>query len=148
MKKSMQADELVTAIEVPLPVPGLHFRTYKLSKRYDSDISAVCAAFALRIEGDRIIEARVAYGGMAATPKRAASCEAALSGQPWTESTVRAAMAALGKDFSPLDDMRASAGYRSRTAANLLYRCFLETRPGDPLPAVQTTVFAPLQEVS
>jgi xanthine dehydrogenase small subunit len=148
MKKSMQADELVSAIEVPLPVPGLYFRTYKLSKRYDSDISAVCAAFALRIEGDRIVEARVAYGGMAATPKRAASCEAALSGQPWTESTVRAAMAALGKDFSPLDDMRASAGYRSRTAANLLYRCFLETRPGDPLPAAQTTVFAPLQEVS
>lgn len=146
MKKSMHADEVIEAIELPLPTPDLVFRTYKLSKRFDSDISAVCAAFALRLNGDRIAEARVAFGGMAATPKRAEASEAALRGQRWTEATVKAAMAALQDDFKPLDDMRASASYRSRTAANLLYRFFLETRTSDPLAATETSVFARSQE--
>ena len=139
MKKSMRPDEIVEAIEVPAPRPGWQFRTYKLSKRYASDISAVCAAFALRREGDRIAEARVAFGGMAATPKRAAATEAALAGKPWNEATARAAMAALAKDYAPLSDMRASADYRAATAQNLLYRFFLETRPVQPLPAAMTS---------
>ncbi len=141
MQQSMDADELVVAIDVPLPTPELRFRTYKLAKRYDSDISAVCAAFALRLDGERIVTARVAFGGMAAIPKRASGCEAALEGERWTESTARAAMRALGKDFEPLDDVRASADYRARTAANLLYRCFLETRPDGALAPARTTVF-------
>lgn len=148
MKKAMRPDEVVSVIELPLPEPGLQFRTYKLAKRYDSDISAVCAAFALRIDGEQITQARVAFGGMAATPKRAANCEAALLNQPWVESTVRSAMQTLGDDFAPLDDMRASADYRLRTARNLLYRCFIETRPVDPLPASQTRVFHRIPEVS
>ncbi|NND89449.1 MAG: xanthine dehydrogenase small subunit [Granulosicoccus sp.] len=138
---SMSPEEIVEAIELPLPAPGLVFRTYKLSKRYDSDISAVCAAFALYMDGERIITARVAFGGMAAIPRRASACEAALAGKLWTESTAQAAMAALGNDFTPLDDMRASANYRSRTAANLLYRFFLETRADNALPASRTSVF-------
>lgn len=143
MKKSMREDEIVAAIEVPLPKRSQVFRTYKLSKRFDSDISAVCAAFALTLDGDRIESARVAFGGMAATPKRAAKCEAALGGQSWTEATARAAMAALEQDYRPMTDMRASADYRRQTARNLLYRFFLETRPAQPLPPQRLSVFAP-----
>jgi xanthine dehydrogenase small subunit len=144
MKKAMAADEILEAIEVPLPAkaPGLRFRTYKLSKRFDSDISAVCAAFAIDLDGDRIRRARVAFGGMAATPKRAPAAEAALTGATWNEATARGAMDALGTDYTPLGDMRASADYRRQTAQNLLYRFFLETRPDDPLPAGQSSVFA------
>ncbi|HTT09378.1 MAG TPA: xanthine dehydrogenase small subunit [Burkholderiaceae bacterium] len=144
MKKSMAADEIVAAIEVPLPAADLQFRTYKLSKRYDSDISAVCAAFALRIQASRIAHARVAFGGVAAIPKRAAATEQSLLGQPWNEATARAAMAALDRDYAPLTDMRASAGYRSATARNLLYRFFLETRTDGAaqLAGDQVSVFA------
>ncbi|HYS13898.1 MAG TPA: FAD binding domain-containing protein, partial [Burkholderiaceae bacterium] len=144
MKKSMAPDEIVAAIEVPLPADELQFRTYKLAKRYDSDISAVCAAFALRVQAGRVAFARVAYGGVAAIPKRAAATEQALLGQPWNDTTARAAMAALDRDFQPLTDMRASAQYRSATARNLLYRFFLETRADGStrLAADQVSVFA------
>jgi xanthine dehydrogenase small subunit len=141
MKKSMAGDEIVEAVEVPLPRAGWQFRTYKLSKRYDSDISAVCAAFAIRCDGKRIEEARVAYGGMAATPKHAPATEAALAGNLWNEATARRAMTALASDFAPLTDMRASAAYRAATAQNLLYRFFLETRPDAPLPAERVSVY-------
>jgi xanthine dehydrogenase small subunit len=142
MRKAMESDEFVAAIEVPLPAPGLHFRTYKVSKRYDSDISAVCAAFALHLEGDRIARARVAFGGMAATPKRAAQAEAALIGSVWNEATARAAADALARDYAPITDMRASREYRMQTAQNLMQRFFLETRSADPLPAAAVSVFA------
>jgi xanthine dehydrogenase small subunit len=142
MKKAMAADEIVEAIEVPLPRPSLAFRTYKVSKRFDSDISAVCAAFALDLDGERIAECRVAFGGMAATPKRARVTEAALRGKRWTDETARAAMDAVAADYTPLTDMRASAAYRLQTAQNLLYRYFLETRPDNPLPAARVSVFA------
>jgi xanthine dehydrogenase small subunit len=141
-QKAMAADEVVTAVEVPLRRPQLRFRTYKVAKRYDSDISAVCAAFAFDLDGERIAACRVAFGGMAATPRRAAATEAALSGNDWTEATARAGMAALAVDYAPLTDMRASAAYRMKTAQNLLYRFFLETRCADPLPAAQVSVFA------
>jgi xanthine dehydrogenase small subunit len=142
MQKAMAADEVLVAIEVPLPRPGLAFRTYKLAKRYDSDISAVCAAFALELDGDRIAGCRVAFGGMAATPKRAPATEAALHGRHWTEETVRAAMVALATDYTPLTDMRAGAAYRMRAAQNLLYRYFLETRAAKAFPADRVSVFA------
>jgi xanthine dehydrogenase small subunit len=142
MKKAMADDEILAAIDVPLPTPGLRFRTYKLSKRYDSDISAVCAAFAIALEDGRVERCRVAFGGVAATPRRAPATESALIGKPWTETTARAAMAALDADYTPLTDMRASAAYRAQTARNLLYRFFLETRPDKPLPAADVSVFA------
>jgi xanthine dehydrogenase small subunit len=142
MEKSMLPDEIVEAVEVPFPGGNQQFRTYKLSKRFDSDISAVCAAFAIELTADRVVGARIAFGGMAATPKRATHCEMALSGRPWSEPTVRDAMAALARDYTPLTDMRASSDYRTRTAANLLYRFYLETRPENPLPAEAVSVFA------
>jgi xanthine dehydrogenase small subunit len=142
MKNAMLPAEVLTAIDIPLPIPSLQFRTYKVSKRFDSDISAICAAFAFQFDGDRIKAARVGFGGMAATPKRAAATEAALNGQQWEEATVRAAMAALAIDYAPLSDMRASSEYRLLTAQNLLYRFYLETRSVNPLAAASVSVFA------
>jgi len=127
---------------VPLPRPALRFRTWKLAKRFDQDISAVCAAFAITLEGDTIIDARIAFGGMAATPRRAAQAESALRDQPWNEATLRAAIDALAHDYAPLSDMRASSSYRMRSAQNLLRRFWLETRTDDPLPASAVNVFA------
>lgn len=139
-KTAMQDGEFVAALRVPETGPG-HFRTYKLSKRFDEDISAVCAAFGIDVDDGVVTAARIAYGGMAATPKRASHAEAALLGQPWNEATVQSAMAALADDYAPLTDMRASASYRSRGAANLLYRFWLETRE-DALPAASVNVRA------
>lgn len=142
MKKDLAADEIVTAIEVPLPSATQRFRTYKLSKRFDSDISAVCAAFSIQLIDGLIKAPRMAFGGMAATPKRAPRTEAALDGRPWDEATLALALATLEADYTPLGDMRASASYRKRAAANLLRRFHLETRPDDPLTRTQTSVFA------
>jgi xanthine dehydrogenase small subunit len=127
-KQDRRPGEFVERIAVPKPAAGARFRAYKISKRYDQDISAVLGAFLIRQdEGGRIAEARLAYGGMAATPKRAANAEAALLGRSWTEATVEAAMQALARDFQPITDMRASAEYRLKVARNLLTRLFVET---------------------
>jgi xanthine dehydrogenase small subunit len=141
-QKDLRPGEFVQGLRVPLPRPNLAFRTYKLAKRFDQDISAVSAAFALELDGDTIRSARIAFGGMAATPKRAARAEAALAGRPWTEENMQAAMAALLEDYAPLSDMRASSAYRMRTAQNLLRRFWLETRLEDPLPAQAVNAFA------
>ena len=95
-------------------------------QRFDQDISAVCGCLSITVENGTVTDAKLAYGGMAGIPKRAAHAEAALVGQPWTEDTVRAAMAAYGQDFTPLTDMRASSAYRLETAANMLLRYFHE----------------------
>jgi xanthine dehydrogenase small subunit len=141
-KTAMAPNEVLESIEVPMPAANLRFRTYKISKRYDSDISAVCAAFALRLDGDSIAECRIAFGGMAPTPKRATLAEAALVGHLWTETAARAAGEVLAKDFAPLTDLRASADYRLKVARNLMQRFYLETRAIDPLPVSQVSVFA------
>jgi xanthine dehydrogenase small subunit len=141
-QKDLRPGEFVQALRVPLPRADVRLRTWKLAKRFDQDISAVCAAFAVTLGGDTIIDARIAFGGMAATPKRAANAEAALRGQPWSEVTLRTAMDALSSDYAPLSDMRASNSYRMRTARNLLRRFWLETRVDDPLPASAVNVFA------
>ncbi|HLB13405.1 MAG TPA: xanthine dehydrogenase small subunit [Burkholderiales bacterium] len=126
-RMAMQPGEFVERVLVPLPRTGLQFATYKVSKRFDQDISAVCAAFALVVERGTVGSARVAFGGLAATPKRASACEAALTGRPWTEATCEQAAAALGTDFAPITDMRASAAYRLAVAQNLLRKFHLET---------------------
>jgi xanthine dehydrogenase small subunit len=141
-KKDMRPFEFVQALQVPLPRAGLQFRTYKLAKRFDQDISAVCAAFAFSFDGDVVSDARIAFGGMAATPLRARQTEALLIGQRWTEATLTAAMAMLAHDYAPLTDMRASSEYRSQTAANLLRRYWFETRHEQPLAASALNAFA------
>jgi len=141
-KKAMQPDEFVQAVRVPLPRKDIAFRTYKLAKRFDQDISAVCAAFAISLDGAVVTKARIAFGGMAATPKRAAAAEALLVGKPWDEATVSAAMQALATDYAPLSDMRASSGYRMKAAQNLLKRFWFETRVDAPLPDASVNAFA------
>jgi xanthine dehydrogenase small subunit len=103
-------------------------RVYKISKRYDDDISAVCLAINLRVEDGKVITASIGAGGVAATPVRAIQTEAALTGQPWTQATVRQTMATLRAEFLPISDMRASAAYRSEVLGNLLQRYWLESQ--------------------
>ena len=143
-QKDLQADEFVAALRLPLPQPGVRFRTYKLAKRFDQDISAVCAAFALTLDGEIVKEARIAFGGMAATPKRAGQAEAVLTGRAWNEAALTEAMTALAQDYAPLSDMRASSSYRMKTAQNLLRRFWLETRLDNPLPPSAVNAFAAL----
>jgi len=144
MKSRLEPGEFVEALDVPLPGAQTAVRAYKLSKRFDCDISAVCAGLAITLDGDRVADARFAFGGMAATVKRATAAEAAVRGQPWTEASAAAAAAALAGDFAPLTDLRASAAYRLRVSQNLLRRLWLETRPDGPLAPEQTSVWAGL----
>jgi len=135
-KTARAPGEIVARLHVPLPKSGALFAAYKVSKRLDDDISAVCGVFALEIAGGKIVQARAAFGGMAAIPKRAASCEAALLGQVWSLETAKAAGAALAKDFAPIDDMRASAAYRLKVAGNLVQRFWFETATQTDVRAV------------
>lgn len=130
--------EFIEKIRVPRARDGWSFRAYKVSKRLDDDISAVCGAFNLRIEDGRVREARAAFGGMAAIPKRARACEDALCGQPWNQATVERACQALAQDFTPLSDFRASQQYRLLTAQNLLRKYFIELQS----PHIETRVTA------
>jgi xanthine dehydrogenase small subunit len=144
-KKDMAENEFVAAVRIPTRAGQYakrQFRAYKLSKRFDSDISAVYAAFSFIADGETIREPRLAYGGMAATPKRAAHAEAVLADAQWHEATVQTAMLALSKDYQPLTDMRASSHYRLDTAKSLLYRFWLETRPHNPLDKAKLDVRA------
>jgi xanthine dehydrogenase small subunit len=126
-KQDLAPGEFVESITLPYPEDGAWFRAYKVSKRFDQDISAVLGAFNLVHENGVIARARIAFGGMAAIPKRATAVEAALIGAPWSEATVARAMAAMSEDFAPIDDLRASAAYRLRVAKNLLMRLYIET---------------------
>jgi len=135
-QQDRQPGEFVEAMTIPRHAAAL--RCYKLSKRFDQDISAVCGCFNVTVDGGLVTSARIAFGGMAGIPKRAAAVETALTGQPWTEATVLAALPRFADDFQPLTDMRASAAYRLTTAQNLLTRYFHD------LAGVQTDVLAVL----
>jgi len=127
-KNVMAADEVLAWIKVPRPVPAEQMKVYKISKRYDDDISAVCLALNLHIDKGIVASASVGAGGVAATPVRAVQTETALAGQPWTLETVRQAMTTLRAEFSPISDMRASNAYRSEVLGNLLKRFWLESQ--------------------
>ncbi|HEY9011837.1 MAG TPA: FAD binding domain-containing protein, partial [Devosia sp.] len=126
-KQDRQPGEFVESVTVPLVPKGEQFACYKITKRRDEDISAVCGAFRVRMEGDTVAAITIAFGGMAATPKRAKAVEAALVGKPWTSATIEAALPAFTHDYQPITDMRASAEYRLLAAQNLLRRFHLET---------------------
>ena len=127
-KQDRRAGEFVETIRVPRPAEGDQFAVYKISKRRDEDISALCGAFQLTLGDDgTVAHIRIAFGGMAATPKRARAVEAALLGKPWSEATIADARDAFDEDYKPLTDWRATAEYRQLTAKNLLTRFFLET---------------------
>lgn len=143
MKNQLESGEFVQALAIPLSaVTPRQVRAYKISKRFDCDISALCAGFSIELDGDVVKTIRLAYGGMAATVRRAAGAEAALLGKRWSQEAVNAAKAALASDYQPLSDMRASADYRLQVAQNLLQRFWLETRRQNPLIPQSTSVFS------
>jgi xanthine dehydrogenase small subunit len=120
-------DELLAWIVVPRPAPGEWLGAYKMSKRQEDDISAVCLAVQLHVQDGHITTARIGAGGVAATPARAVQTESALIGQPWNEATLLAAQTAIANEFSPLSDLRASADYRRQILGQLLRRAWLES---------------------
>jgi xanthine dehydrogenase small subunit len=120
-KKDLRPGEFVVSVVIPPPKPGRWFASYKLAKRIDQDISAVCAAFAVEVSGGHVVDARLAYGGMAAIPARAANAEKALVGQPWSEASIDLAVAALPADFTPLE-----------AAGNLLRRFYMQQTANPP----------------
>jgi xanthine dehydrogenase small subunit len=123
-KQDRKPGEFVAGIS--FPENALALRCYKISKRFDQDISAVCGCFNVTVSGGKVTAARIAFGGMAGIPKRAKLAEAALVGKDWSEATVEAAAAAMAGDFTPMSDMRATAGYRMLAAQNLMRRYFLD----------------------
>jgi xanthine dehydrogenase small subunit len=124
----MAPDELLAYIDVPAPAEGEFLRAYKISKRQDDDISAVCLVLNLTLQGGVVQRASIGAGGVAATPARARQAEAALAGQPWTAATARTAGEALQAEFNPISDMRASGAYRRTLLASLLQRYWLESQ--------------------
>ncbi|AYM96968.1 xanthine dehydrogenase small subunit [Acidovorax sp. 1608163] len=133
----MAPDELLVRIVVPKPSATEQLKAYKISKRFDDDISAVCLVLNLDIAGGTVQRASIGAGGVAATPVRAQQTEAALQGQPWTEATVQQAMRVLQAEFSPISDMRASGDYRRTVLGNLLQRFWLESQGGAPASIAQ-----------
>jgi xanthine dehydrogenase small subunit len=131
-KTAMEKDEVIAAIEIPLLKDGTTFTAYKLSKRFDQDISTVIGAYCLRVEDGKVADLRAAYGGMAATTARAQHVEAALIGKPWTAESLRGIDALIAQDFQPMTDHRGTDAYRLRAAANLIRRLQVETTSGQP----------------
>jgi xanthine dehydrogenase small subunit len=134
-KQDRRQSEIVESVFIPRPKGNNVLKVYKISKRFDQDISSVCGAFHLTFHdaGQKLLSARICFGGMAGTPMRARSCERFLRGKPWTDAVVADAIEILRMDFQPISDWRASAEYRQTVAGNLLRRCFLETTGRQPL---------------
>jgi xanthine dehydrogenase small subunit len=135
-KTALAEDEILEAIRIPMPQPDTIYRAHKVSKRFDQDISAVIGAFALTIRDAKIEKARVAFGGMAATPARAYSSEKIMEGAPWSLASALEGGAMIDTDFSPITDFRAGADYRSRVAANLFKRLYNEAAEPDAITDV------------
>ena len=139
-RRDLQPGEFVESVRIPAPVPGRWVAGYKVAKRIDQDISAVCAGIAVEVRAGRVVHAVVAFGGMAAVPRRASACERALLGCAWNAAGIEAAITALAKDFQPLTDHRGSSAYRLQAAGNLLRRFLLEHPDAGPVPAVSAVV--------
>jgi xanthine dehydrogenase small subunit len=142
MKNRLEPGEFVQGLAVPATPARRQVRAYKISKRFDCDISAVCAGLSIELDHGVVASVRLAFGGLAATVRRAAQAEACLLGQVWDSAHLALAQAALAQDFQPLSDMRASSAYRLQVAQNLLRRFWYETRAEDPLPISATSVWS------
>jgi len=130
-ENALAKGEFVERIRIRLINDDIVLRSYKVSKRFDQDISAVCGAYLLRLDGDTVAEIRIAYGGLAAIPQRAVESERLLAGGAWNEDAVQRAMQALTKDFQPISDMRSTEKYRREVSRNLLYRFWLDASAGE-----------------
>jgi xanthine dehydrogenase small subunit len=127
-KNAMAADEILAFVRVPRPLPGEWLRVYKVSKRLEDDISAVCLAISLQAQDGHVTHLSIGVGGVAATPVRARQTEDALTGQAWTEDAVHQAKNCLRAEFQPISDMRASAAYRAQLLDGLMQRFWLESQ--------------------
>jgi xanthine dehydrogenase small subunit len=132
-KTALAADEIIATIRIPLLAPGQSFAAYKVSKRFDQDISAVIAGFRLERQDGKVRRLRAAYGGMAARAMRATRLEAALSGRPWKPAWLADIDGLLAQEFTPITDHRGGAAYRLRAAAGLLRRFQHETTSAAPV---------------
>lgn len=130
-RKNLHSGEFVQAVKIPLPVTARHVKTYKIAKRFGQDISAVCGAFCMELQDNKVSHIRIAFGGMAAIPQRAHHTEQALLHQAWEQATIEQAMPVLAQDYTPLTDMRASSAYRLSVARNLLLKFYLQTSNPD-----------------
>ncbi len=147
-KTLLREAEFIKSIQIPKPVAGQTLKLYKISKRFDDDISAVLAAFFIEITHEqkagkrieKINNVRLAFGGMAAIPKRGANAEAALLQQTFSQQSVAQAKAALSADFQPMTDVRASDKYRMTVAQNLIEKCYLELKHSNPTDVIETRV--------
>jgi len=136
-KTALQPGEFIEQIRIPRATSAARqLRVYKVSKRLEDDISAVCAALHIEVQNGVVIHARIAFGGMAEVAKRASGCEAQLLGQPWQTATIERACQALERDFTPISDFRASREYRIQVAKNLLRRCHIEMTSPETLMRV------------
>jgi len=142
-KTARAPGEFVSAIRIPPRTEALLLRAYKISKRYDQDISAVFACFALAVESGVVRRARIGCGGVAATPVRARKTEAVLEGARWDEALAERAALTLRDEFVPIDDMRATADYRRNVLANLMRRFGLETTGAQTITRVDALVTLP-----
>jgi len=139
-KTLLLPSEFIKSVQIPKPTAGQTLKLYKISKRIDDDISAVLAAFFIERNGQEITNVRLAFGGMAAIPKRAPAAEAVLQGNSLTKETVAAAKEALAADFQPLSDVRASDKYRMKVAQNLIEKCYLELQSPNARKVIETRV--------
>ena len=126
-KTILKKGQFIKSVQIPFSKNNI-FKAYKVSKRIDDDISSICGSFNINIKKNIIKEIFIAYGGMSATPKRALNCEKALLNNDFSKESFILAQKSLEKDFSPIDDVRASANYRKEIAKNLLLKCFLEIK--------------------
>jgi len=126
-KTKLKKGQFIRSIRIPILKNNI-FKAYKISKRIDDDISSVCASFNLAIVNKKIKSIKIAYGGMAAIPKRAIYCEKVLLNSNFSENIILKAQKSLEKDFQPINDMRASKDYRMEIAKNLLIKCFTEIK--------------------
>ncbi|HNY03883.1 MAG TPA: xanthine dehydrogenase small subunit, partial [Bacteroidales bacterium] len=135
-KTDIHPDELITDIIIPKTIPGTRVESFKVSRRKDLDISTVSAAFRLNISEGKVADIILAFGGMAAVPKRALQTEQFLTGKPWTSETISGGIDILGREFSPISDARAETLYRQRICGNLLMKFFVDA----PAPPVSVAV--------
>ncbi len=130
-KTDLKAGEFIKAIRLPKLSNAQEFRAYKISKRYDQDISAVVGAYRIELEDNTVLDARIAYGGMAAIPKRGVACEAALIGNAWDLATAMTMLGVIQEDYQPISDHRASKEYRFQVAGNLFQRLYQDLSGAD-----------------
>ena len=139
-KTVLEPSEFIKSIQIPKPTASQVLKLYKISKRFDDDISAVLAAFFIEQQEQKITNIRMAFGGMAAIPKRAPATETTLLGKSFTKASVAQAKEALEADFQPISDVRASAKYRIRVAQNLIEKCHLELQSVNTREVIETRV--------